>query len=74
MRLLAGLVMGLFAFHAIADEDFSAERHKMIAEIENTVQLTSDYIGTSELNEAVMKAMEKVPRPDFVPDKFKSYA
>ncbi|MEE9552341.1 MAG: protein-L-isoaspartate(D-aspartate) O-methyltransferase [Gammaproteobacteria bacterium] len=74
MRLLAGLLMGLFAINAIADEDFSTERRRMIDEIDDTVQFTSDYIGKSELNADVMTAMGKVPRHEFIPEKFRSYA
>ncbi|MBI4006528.1 MAG: protein-L-isoaspartate(D-aspartate) O-methyltransferase [Gammaproteobacteria bacterium] len=46
----------------------------MIEEINDTVRLTSDYIGKTTLDERVMAVMAKVPRHEFVPDKVKSYA
>lgn len=40
---------------------------RMIAEIESEVKYTSAYIGKSELDPGVMKAMASVPRDKFVP-------
>ena len=40
---------------------------RMISDIESEVQYTRSMIGTDELNPAVMEAMARVPRAEFVP-------
>jgi len=46
----------------------------MLAEIENEVIYTSDYIGKDRLDDRVMAAMAEVPRDAFVPDDLKASA
>ena len=69
-----GLIMGLFATHALANESFSEQRRNMVKEIADTVQFTSAYIGKSALDAKVMRAMAKVPRHEFVPEQVKDHA
>ncbi len=71
---LFNLIMSLFALHVAADENFSEKRRIMIEEINETVHLTSDYIGKTSLDERVIAVMAKVPRHEFVPDEVKPYA
>ncbi|MDY0038828.1 MAG: protein-L-isoaspartate(D-aspartate) O-methyltransferase [Desulforhabdus sp.] len=49
-----------------ADSPYSAERRKMIEEIEADVKMTSERIGKRSLNPHTMEAMGKVPRHEFV--------
>ena len=69
-----GLMMGLFATYALANESFEAQRRNMVKEIEETVKFTSAYIGKSALKANVMQAIGNVPRHEFVPERVKDHA
>jgi len=69
-----GLIMGLIATYALADESFDEQRRNMVKEIADTVQFTSSYIGKSALDARVMATMAKVPRHEFVPEQVKDHA
>lgn len=49
-------------------DDMQMARERMVQEIEQDVQATSTYIGRTQLNQEVMRAMAKVPRHEFVPE------
>ena len=51
---------------AIADK-YSQQRQALIAEIEDDVRATAIHINKKSFNKAVMKAMDSVPRHEFVP-------
>ena len=50
-----------------AADEYAAERDALVREIRYNVRETSDYIGTTSLDESVMQVMGKVPRHEFVP-------
>lgn len=56
------------------DDQLSALRAIMIQEIAAHARFARDHIGKSVLDPAVMEALAKVPRHDFVPVELKSYA
>ena len=68
------IVMASLDTSAPAAEDFSRERKNMIAEIQETVRYTSDYIQKKSLDEKVMAVMGKVPRHEFIPKSLWRYA
>ena len=74
LPILFSLLISLFVISAVADENFNEKRRAMINEINETVRLTSSYIGKTALDERVMAVMAKVPRHEFVPRAFKSFA
>jgi len=47
---------------------------KMLADIDMEVDYTREYIGKDALSPAVLKAMRKVPRQEFLPDDMKQLA
>lgn len=50
-----------------ADDDRAADRQAMVAHIRAAVRDTRQYLGTDALDPAVLRAMERVPRHEFVP-------
>lgn len=57
-----------------AEDEFSAQRQKMVEEIKETVRYTSEHIGKKALDKRVMDVMQKVPRHEFVPDAMRTFA
>jgi protein-L-isoaspartate(D-aspartate) O-methyltransferase len=55
-------------------EEFEAMRRRMVAEISAHAVRLRDTIGKSAFDGRVMAAMEKVPRHEFVPIEFQTYA
>jgi protein-L-isoaspartate(D-aspartate) O-methyltransferase len=68
------LLMNIFSFGVHAADDYSKQRQRMIAEINDMVSYTQDHIGKPALDERVMAAMGKVLRHELVPDEVKSHA
>ena len=68
------LIMAALGITAQAAEDFGKQRKKMMAEIEETVSYTSDYIRKTSLDKKVMEVMAKVPRHEFIPHALWRYA
>jgi protein-L-isoaspartate(D-aspartate) O-methyltransferase len=56
------------------DDDFAAARHRMLADIDDTVAVTRREIGRAALAPEVMAAMGRVPRHEFVPDELRARA
>ena len=68
-HLIAGLAL-LLAFlpgSSLAADEFAEQRQQMVAEIKRDVQRTADSIGRDVLESRVLKAMNTVPRHQFVP-------
>lgn len=57
-----------------AADDYHLLRQKMVEEIAETVQYTSEDIGKRALDQAVMKVMGTVPRHEFVPSAMRAFA
>ena len=55
-------------------EEFEAARRRMLAEISAHAVQLRETIGKSAFDQRVMAAMERVPRHEFVPIEFQSYA
>ncbi len=66
---LAFIASGL----VIADE-YTLQRQKMVADIEEDVQITAKHITKKSFNKLVLQAMKTVPRHQFVPAKQRSMA
>ena len=57
------------------DKDALQQLHRhMVAEIEAEARLTASYTGRAAFSAAVMKAMARVPRHEFVPLELQPYA
>ncbi len=48
-------------------DEYARQRMALIKEISNDVRATAFYLGRAELDPRVLKAMEQVPRHEFVP-------
>jgi protein-L-isoaspartate(D-aspartate) O-methyltransferase len=59
---------------ARAAGDYDAARRALLAQIEQDVRDTSQYLNKRALDERVMQAMAKVPRHEFVPDDLRGLA
>ncbi len=55
-------------------QDFDADRQSMVQIIVETTRQTSDYTGIKDLEPAVLKAMGRVPRHEFVPENMREYS
>jgi protein-L-isoaspartate(D-aspartate) O-methyltransferase len=65
-RLLLLLLLGnMLSVHAV--ENHAMQRARMVADIINVTQGTSEYTGLDSLSDQVIQAMQKVPRHEFVP-------
>jgi len=74
-QMLFLLAFTVIASACWADEDpYTAERQKMVSEIEADVKLTSSQIKKRSLSGRVMEAMGKVERHEFVPDPLRQSA
>lgn len=61
-------LMALMPFHkAMPADEYASKRQAMVKEVETMVRETMQYTGKSRLSEAVVQAMAKVPRHEFVP-------
>jgi protein-L-isoaspartate(D-aspartate) O-methyltransferase len=72
VALVGGIVPGVQA--QAGEEQFRAQRERLITEIEADVKQTSERIGRKSLAPLVMDAMRRVPRHEFIPDGQKPYA
>lgn len=54
--------------------DWAAQRNALVLEVEADVSKTSGYTGTAALDPAVIDAMRRVPRHEFVPDSYREFA
>ncbi len=59
---------------AYAQDDYLELREAMVKEIEDMVMETRAYIGKDRLDRKVIEAVRKVPRHEFVPELYRSYA
>ena len=58
----------------IDDERYAQARRAMVAEIATEAAMTVGYTGRVRFSPAVMEAMERVPRHEFVPGALRGYA
>lgn len=58
----------------VAADNYDQQRQQMVADIEEDVAITSNYIGKESFDQAVMQAMSTVPRHEFVPPAMRDYA
>ncbi len=55
-------------------DEYAAARERLLAEIDSEVRDTAHWLGVDRLDPAVRRAMERVPRHEFVPGWERSYA
>jgi protein-L-isoaspartate(D-aspartate) O-methyltransferase len=65
---LAVALLTLLITIAAKTDEYREARTQMIAEIENDVRQTSDWLDKNTLHGAVLAVMGKVPRHEFVPE------
>jgi protein-L-isoaspartate(D-aspartate) O-methyltransferase len=68
------LIIIALATTALAKDKYAERRQALIDEIESDVRATAEMIGKSKLDERVLKAMDEVPREDFVPKALRIFA
>lgn len=56
------------------DAQFGALRHSMVGQVASHASLVADRTGREILDEAVMAALGRVPRHEFVPVEMKLFA
>lgn len=56
---------------AFAFDDYWQQRQQLIAHIKDDIQKHVDYLGKDHLDSAVITAIAKVPRHEFVPEKYR---
>ncbi|MDH3402229.1 MAG: protein-L-isoaspartate(D-aspartate) O-methyltransferase [Acidobacteriota bacterium] len=59
---------------ALAAQDFEGQRRKLLDEVREDVRFTSGYLDRDELAPAVLAALGKVPRHEFVPPDLRRHA
>ena len=57
-----------------AAQDYEAERRELVQEIARDFRDTSGHTGREDASEAMLAAMLRVPRHEFVPDEVRRYA
>ena len=72
--LVALLMLAVPHSPTMAGDNYRVQRQAMVAEIESKVRETRSYIGRQALNPAVMQAMGRVPRHEFVPENARDHA
>ncbi len=71
---LSLLVLWCCPVSTFSQDDYPERRDVLVEEIEAMVMETREYIGKDRLKGAVIEAIRNVPRHEFVPDLYKSYA
>lgn len=66
--------VAIFLSGQVIADSYLQQRQQMINEIENDAQATAHYINKASFNNAVIQAMAKVPRHEFVPTKERTRA
>ncbi|HEY8520047.1 MAG TPA: protein-L-isoaspartate(D-aspartate) O-methyltransferase [Gammaproteobacteria bacterium] len=64
----------LAAGTAGAQDDYAAQRDRLVREIERGVLETARFTGRSQLDADVLDAIRRVPRHEFVPEELRPYA
>lgn len=72
--LIAASIIAALVTAAMAQDKYAARRRALIDEIESDVRATSELIGRRKLDERVLRAMEQVPREDFVDKALRDHA
>ena len=68
MKIWVFALLVFFSSGLVMADDYAAQRQKMISQIEKEVHNTSSYIDKKSFNTQVMRAMNEVPRHQFVPE------
>ncbi|MGZ8095622.1 MAG: protein-L-isoaspartate(D-aspartate) O-methyltransferase [Methylosarcina sp.] len=74
LPLLAIWIILVSAGKAQAEDPYLTQRLALINEIQAGVRATSVMLGRSTLNPGIIEALKKVPRHEFVDEKYRSYA
>jgi protein-L-isoaspartate(D-aspartate) O-methyltransferase len=74
LPLLALWIILVSAGKAQAEDPYLMQRLALINEIQAGVRATSVMLGRSALNPRIIEALKKVPRHEFVDEKYRSYA
>lgn len=72
-KILISLTV-LAAISAHAQEDYEAMRENMVADVEEMMFDSRNYVGTDKLDPRVIEALRRVPRHEFVPTSYRNYA
>jgi protein-L-isoaspartate(D-aspartate) O-methyltransferase len=67
LLLVLPLVTQLLSITVAAADEYALQRQQMIDAIENDVEKTSKYLDKQSLDASVLRAMNAVPRHEFVP-------
>jgi len=73
-RIVSLLLMGCLGYSATAATDYAELRQKMIKVIEADVRMTSLELNKKALDPQVIKALQQVPRHEFVPQQEQRFA
>jgi len=68
------LVLWCYPVSTFSQDDYQERRDVLVKEIEAMVMETREYVGKDRLERKVIDAIRAVPRHEFVPDLYKSYA
>lgn len=71
---LSLLVLWCCPVSTYSQDDYQERRDVLVEEIKAMVMETREYIGKDRLEGTVIEAIRNVPRHEFVPDLYKSYA
>ncbi|MGR8934935.1 MAG: protein-L-isoaspartate(D-aspartate) O-methyltransferase [Gammaproteobacteria bacterium] len=71
---LIGILIALACASATAEDDFQRRREAMVKLIQTQVARTADLLGHKTLDSAVVQALRKVPRHEFVTAEYRSEA
>lgn len=72
IAFISSLIIAFSPFSAVlAEDDYQQQRQALIEQIGEDVKTSSEVLGKSRLDQAVLQAMNAVPRHEFVPDKHK---
>jgi len=74
LRLAALVLLGSVSAGAAPDDPYAAERRALISAIERDVRDTSQYLNRRELDPRVLRAIDEVPRHEFVLPEDRSHA
>lgn len=68
------IILILLPIGQILADEYATRRQQMIAEIEDDVRRTASYINTTSFSKQVMRAMNSIPRHEFVNRSLRSNA
>lgn len=72
--VLLGAIISMSMMSASAEDDYKKKRQRMLAAIQQMMEMTESSVGKASLGRRVEEAMMAVPRHKFVPPGNRSYA